>query len=88
MPNSVILTVKVERTNLEYDMELPASIPGRQLCDKLLTALRNIENDTFRSIERIDIFVARTGKPLEDGQTLEDAEVWDGGIVTVVKKGW
>ncbi|MDR0405979.1 MAG: EsaB/YukD family protein [Clostridiales bacterium] len=88
MLNSVILTVRVERTDLEYDMEFPADVPGGQLCEKLLAALRNIENDTFRAVEKIHLTIERTGTPLDDDQTLEQAGVWDGGIVTVVKGGW
>ena len=88
MLNSVILTVKIERTDLVYDMEFPASIPGAPLCDKLLAALKNIENSTFRSIEKINIIIDKTGRQLSDGQTLEEAGVWDGSIVTVVKGSW
>ena len=88
MLNSVILTVKIERTELEYDMEFPANIPGGLLCAKLLTALNNIEYEIFRTIEKINIIIERTGKPLGEEQTLEEAEAWDGGRVTVVKCGW
>lgn len=88
MLNSVILTVKVERTELEYDMEFPANIPGTELCVKLLTALKNIESDIFRSIEKISIRVERSGELLGDEQTLESACIWDGSIITVEKRGW
>jgi hypothetical protein len=88
MLSSVILTVRVERTDLEYDIEFPANIPGGRLCEKLLSALKGIEGDVFRTVERIEINVERTGKPLGADQTLEDAEVWDGGVVTVMKEGW
>jgi hypothetical protein len=88
MLNAVILTVRVERTDLEYDMEFPANIPGRQLCDQLLTALQNIENNIFRTVEKINLRIERTGKPLDEDETPEAAELWDGSIVTVVKGGW
>ena len=88
MLNSVILTVKIERTELEYDMEFPANIPGGQLCAKLLTALNNLEYEIFRTIEKINIIIERTGMPLDEEQTLEEAEVWDGSKITVVKCGW
>ena len=88
MLTSVILTVKVERTDIQYDMELPANVAGEDLCNKLLIALKSIEDDTFRSSEKIHLRIERSGERLGDEQTLEDARVWDGNIVTVVKGGW
>jgi hypothetical protein len=66
-------------------MELPANIPGDRLCGKLLAALKNIADDAFRTVEKISLLIADTGETLGENQTLEDAGVWDGGIVTVVK---
>jgi uncharacterized ubiquitin-like protein YukD len=65
-------------------MEFPANIPGGQLCGDLLAALRSVENEKYRAEEKIRLRIERTGELLGDSQTLEDAEVWDGGIVTVV----
>ena len=86
MLNSVILTVRMDRMNIECDMELPAGIYGDELCAKLLMALKSIDPGTFNSIEAINIRIKRTGKLLADGDTLETAEVWDGSIVTVERK--
>jgi uncharacterized ubiquitin-like protein YukD len=85
MLNSVILTVRTGIPRHEYDMEFPANIPGGQLCGELLAALRSIENEKYRASERIRLRIERTGEMLGGDQTLEDAEVWDGGIVTVIQ---
>lgn len=84
MLNSVILTVRTKGSRHEHDMEFPANIPGGQLCGDLLAALRSVENEKYRAEEKIRLRIERTGELLGDSQTLEDAEVWDGGIVTVV----
>jgi len=87
MVDSVILTVKVERTSIEYDMELPANVPGKELCGKLLSALKNLEGVAFSGVEKISLRVMRNGRLLGDRETLETAEVWDGNTVIVGKGG-
>ena len=87
MIHSVILTVKIEHTNIVYDMELPTNIPGSRLCEKLLAALKNLENETFNSVEEIRIRLDQYGKLLGDDETLQGESVWDGSVVTVVRKG-
>ena len=83
MLNSVIVTVKIKNTGIEYDMELPANMPGLELCEKLLAALKNIEYSTFRDVEKININY-NYDKYLGDGQNLEEAEIWDGSIINVL----
>ena len=85
MLNSVILTVQIAEIDFEYDMELPANMPGRLLCDKLLSALKNIETDAFHMTETINLLIEHTQKVLEDDKTLEESGVWDGSIITVLK---
>ena len=85
---SVILTVKIDRTEQEYDMELPADMKIEELCVKLLWAFKNIENELFRTIERIRLRFNEECRFLENDETLSSAAVWDGNIITVVKEGW
>ena len=84
MLNSVILTIRVEQSRKEYDLELPANIPGEELCWKLLAALKNVDNQAFRFAERISLRINQNGKMLGATQTLEDAEIWDGSILSVM----
>ena len=86
MLNSVIITIKTGCNNIEYDMELPANIQCKQLCEKLLSALININNENFSPFDNLSLVVERTGKQVGDDETLEGAEVWDGSIVNVVKR--
>jgi transcriptional regulator with PAS, ATPase and Fis domain len=46
-------------------------MPGLELCEKLLAALKNIEYDTFRDVEKININY-NYDKYLGDGQNLEE----------------
>ena len=86
MLDSVIVTVRVENTDIEYDMELPADIQGSELCKKLLEALRVIETETFKTVGEIGIFIEKSGQLLSGEQTLEEAKVWDGSIIVVKNK--
>ena len=86
MVSSVILTVVTIQPNNEYDMELPANIPGAELCEKLLEVLKSIDGEAFNSVREINLRIERNGRLLGDDQTLEDAELWDGSIVTILTK--
>ena len=85
MLTSVILTVRAEQSGIEHDMELPANIPGAELCGRLLAALKNLDEQVFSTAEKINIRIERSGRLLGEEQTLEEAEVWDGSIITAVK---
>ena len=84
--DSVILTVKDEQSGKEYDMELPIDVPGAELCKKLLSTLKNIEGEAFHTVESIVLRYGQGSKQLGVEQTLEDAEIWDGDILTIVKQ--
>ena len=85
MFNSVILTIQMEQSDIEFDMELPTNIPGGELCEKLLVIVRNFEDQVFHNIKKINLRIERSKKMLDDDQTLEDAEVWDGSIITILE---
>ena len=53
MLDSVLVTVRAEKTDIEYDMELPADIEGSELCSKLLEAFKVIEEEAFKAVEEI-----------------------------------
>ena len=88
MIQAVMVTIKVDRTDHEYDMELPANLKIAELSSKLLDSFKNIESDMFRTIERIKLRFDGEDRFLEDEETLESACVWDGNIITVVKEDW
>jgi uncharacterized ubiquitin-like protein YukD len=83
MINSVLLTVKVEWAGLEYDMALPANIPGAALCPRLLSALKSIEYPKFRGVETISIHIEHACRALGGDETLDAAAVWDGSVIIV-----
>ena len=83
MITAVMITVKVGGANRQYDMELPADIPVKDLLPQLLLSLRNIEDDVFLGVNRILMKTDADDRYLTDEETLDLAGVWDGSTVTV-----
>ena len=85
MINAVMVTVKIAGASVQYDMELPADIPIKELSLKLLMALKNIEmeNKLFMGVESIKIKFDAENRYLYDIETLASVGVWDGSIITV-----
>jgi len=83
MINAVIVTVKIAGVAQQYDMELPADIPVKELAPKLLMALKNIESRLFMGVERIKIKYDLENRYLADIESLASAGVWDGSFITV-----
>ena len=78
-----ILTVKIAGTKAQYDMELPADIPVKELSPKLLMGLKNLESRLFLGVEGIKIKFDAENYYLKDKDTLASAGVWDGSVITV-----
>ena len=80
---AVIVTVKVAGTGVQYDMELPADIPLKDLSPKLLVALKGLEGKLFLGVERIKVMFDAEGRYLKEKETLVDVGIWDGSMITV-----
>jgi len=83
MTAAVILTVKIAGARKEYDMELPANSPMKELTLKLLMAFKEIERDLFLGVESVRVKYDADNRYLTDEETLESAAVWDGSVITV-----
>ena len=83
MMSTVIVTVRFEKANFEQDMEVPADIPCTELCKSLLLALEEMDAETFSSFERIKLRLKRNGKVVDDDETLQSKEIWDGSILLI-----
>ena len=86
MIQSVILTVKTERSKQEYDMILPANVKVSELTGKLLETLKSMEPEYFLAAGGIGLRCDGNGRYLSGEETLESAHIWDGSIITVVKR--
>jgi len=84
MISSVILTIKINKSKNEYDMELPANMKISELSIKILESLRNLEAEIFQSVNRIGLKFYKTDSILGGDETLESAHVWSGSILTVL----
>ena len=78
-----MVTVKIVGTNTHYDMELPAGITIKELSPKLLMALKNIANKMFMGVENIRIIYDIEKRYLHESETLADAGIWDGSVISV-----
>ena len=85
MIDSVIVTVKIDNTNKEFDLELPAKMPINELSEKLIVTLDNIQDDLLYGVKEIKLKYDIEKRFLEDDETLEDAGIWDGSYLTLIK---
>lgn len=81
MIDNVIVTVNAENQGFLIDMELPANIPVKELAQKLLETLKEIEPRKFRNLEKLSLIF--NGVILPESSTLESEAVWDGKVLIV-----
>lgn len=80
MPKSVIVTVRYKR--FSEDMELPAQLCIKELCEKLLETLKSADSYTFDSFEKV--YLLHDGSCLADeAATLEDYGIQTGYFLDV-----
>lgn len=78
---SVIVTVKHQSRTGSKDLELPVDVPVKELANMIAYALHWDSNVTGR-VSIYHIHADPPGRLLEPDETLEDAGVWDGSIIT------
>ena len=76
-----LVTVKIADSKKQFDMELPADMPVRELAPKLLAALKSLDGGIAYDVERIRLKLGE--RRLTDEETLSSAHIWDGGSITV-----
>jgi len=86
MSSPIIVTVKVDKSDTQYDMELPTDVFGAELCGKLLIVLQSLDNETFSSVEKIKLRIDNSGLILGEEQTLDSVSVLEGNYVTLIKE--
>lgn len=80
---SVIVTIKSCDGSRYYDMQLPANMPAKALSGKILSLLRNYDPEFVRQVRGHSINAESIGRYLDDDETLEEAGIWDGSIITL-----
>lgn len=83
MTRSVIVTIRYR--HFAQDMELPADLCLSDLCEKLLTALKNADYSVFRGFTRL--LILHDGRWLADGAaTLEDYGIQTGYYLDIAQE--
>lgn len=80
---NVIVTIKSRDGGRYYDMQLPANMPAKALSGKILSLLRNYDPEFVRQVHGHSVNVLSIGRHLDDDETLEEAGIWDGDIITL-----
>jgi len=80
----VIITIKIENIDEEYDFDIPSDITSKILIEKLIRifSVKSIAlSKTLRYVLKIDF----QNRILKANETLNEAGVWDGSILTLIK---
>lgn len=85
MIENVLVTVKIQGSAAEYDLELPAAVPVKELAALLLEALKSLNKQMFAQASNFRIMFNAENRFLEEDETLMKAAVWDGSIITIMK---
>ena len=83
MFDSVIITLRTKDGFFTVDLDVPCKEPLKDLKGKLLEILCILDNSLFGDWRDIRFFDERTNNRLNSEKTLEDAEIWDGGIIYI-----
>ena len=75
----VIVTVRLRPSGRELDMELPAFMPVRELEDRLLETLREMDPLHYGRMARVSF--RWNDRALEPESTLAQAGIWDGSVL-------
>lgn len=73
----VIVTINIENKKKSYDVEIIAESDVSKML-AMLCAAYNLGSET-----NYNIFAAPPGRLLNPNETLEEAGVWDGAVITV-----
>ena len=85
MFDSVIVTVRAKDAPFSVDLDIPAQEPLGELKTKLLEILRMLNERIFAGWPDINLVDARGDRLLMPEQTLEEAGIWDGAVLYVIK---
>ncbi len=81
--NKVILTVRFMDSSEIKDIEMPTNIKISKIADMLIKAYKPVES--FGNRQYHFALDHPPGRWLDPNETLEDAGVWDGAILTLKK---
>jgi len=84
MFDSVIITLRTKDNAFSVDLDMPCKEPLSGLKAKLLEILCIFDNRLFGTWQDIRFFDEKTKKLLDQEETLEEAEIWDGSILTIM----
>jgi len=85
MFDSVIVTVTTQDGKFSMDLDIPSQEPIGELKTKLLEILRMLDEQIFGGWYDIHLADPNTNRRLVPEETLEEAGIWDGSILHVVK---
>lgn len=83
---TIIITVTDRRHSFRYDMELPVDQPGGKLGEDVMEVLNHTHPEmAFNGLYHC-LYLERQGCRLSDRQSLAEAGVLNGDIVTIVSR--
>jgi hypothetical protein len=87
MFDSALVTVCTKNGEFTMDFDIPAQEPIGELKGKLFEILRAVNQPLFGGWADIHLVDAKTATMLMAAQTLEEAGIWDGSVLYVMKGG-
>ena len=84
MFESVIITLRTRDRTFSVDLDIPCKEPLNDLKVKLLEILCIFDSHLFGDWRDIRFQDEKTQSLLDPETTLEEAEIWDGSILTIM----
>lgn len=79
----IIVSMKDENKNFNYDMELPTDVPVSRLVDDIMEALAAYSHVDLRGSVTGELYSRRMGKNLPPDRTLGESGVWTGDVLII-----
>lgn len=76
----IIITLAEKNKRWSYDIELPKNVPFAKLKSDIVEAINSIEPDLLTANSKF--FFNRLGRYLGPDESISDAGVWNGDMVT------
>jgi len=87
MFDSVIVTLRTKDNAFSVDLDIPCKELLKDLKGKLLEILCIFDSRLFGTWQDIRFVDEKTNKRLDQEETLEEADIWDGSILTIMNGG-
>lgn len=84
--DKIIVSIKDNNRTFSCDIEVPVDKPGKDLCADIFEVLGPVHPELSLNADYHCIKIEKLNRKLGDGETLADADVFNGDYITIVSR--